>query len=118
MNTLKSNRQYTVDDVRIGKIIKEARVNQQITQEQLSEAVDVTSAFVAHIESGRRSLSLTTLSSIANTLNIPMNYFFAETEPTSDQKTINEFTQLIDNRPQKTKDAVLDIVRAALQHLD
>ena len=118
MNTSKSSRPYVVDNVRIGNIIRDARTNQQITQEQLSEAVDVTPAFIGHIERGDRSLSLTTLAGIASFLNIPMNRFFAETEPTPDQKTLNDFVQLVDGKPQKTKDAVLDIVRAALQHLD
>lgn len=118
MNTSKLNRPYVVDNVRIGNIIREARINQQITQEQLSEAVNVTPAFIGHIERGDRSLSLTTLVGIANILNIPMNYLFADTEPTPDQKTLSDFAQLIEGRPKKTKKAVLDIVRATLQRLD
>ena len=118
MNTSKNNRPYTVDNVRIGNIIREARTNMQMTQEQLSEAVDITPAFIGHIERGDRSLSLTTLAGIANILNIPMTYLFSDNYPTPDEKTINDFTQLIEDRPQKTKIAVLDIVRTALNHLD
>ena len=118
MSILKQNRHYSVDNIRIGRIIREARLNQKITQEQLSEAVEVTPAFIGHIERGSRSLSLTTLADIANILNIPMYYFFSDEDITPEQKTMNDFAQLIDGRPQKTKNAVLDIVRAALQYLD
>ena len=118
MNTSKSGRSYTVDNVRIGNIIREARINQQMTQEQLSEAVDITPAFIGHIERGDRSLSLTTLVGVANILHIPMSYFFADEEITSDPKALNDFAQLIEGRSEKTKKAVLDIVRTALQHLN
>ena len=118
MNTSKFDRPYMVDDVRIGKIIKEARINQRMTQETLSDAVGVTPAFIGHIERGDRSLSLTTLAGIANTLNIPMNYLFADNDPTPDEKVLTDFAQLIENRPAKTKNAVLDIVRTALEYLD
>jgi len=89
-----------------------------MTQEQLSEAVDVTPAFIGHIERGSRSLSLTTLAGIANVLNIPMSHMFSDKDIPQDQKTINDFAQLIEGKSQKTKKAVLDIVRTSLKHLD
>ena len=115
MNT--SNFSYTVDNRRISTIIREARINQGMTQEALSEAIDVSCAFIGHIERQDRSVSLNTLVSIANTLKIPIQSFFADTDPTPDEKTLNDFAQLIDGRSQETKTAVLDIVRTALQHL-
>jgi transcriptional regulator with XRE-family HTH domain len=118
MNTSKRDRPYTVDNARIGGVIREARNNRKITQEQLAEAVDVTPAFIGHIERGDRSLSLTTLAGIANELSIPMNALFSGADVTPDEKAVNDFAQLIYGRPQKTKKAALDIVRAALQHLD
>jgi len=118
MNISKTDRNYTVDNVRIGGIIREARLNRKITQEQLSEAVDVTPAFIGHIERGSRSLSLPTLAGIANILNIPMSYFFTDKDPAPDEKTLKDLMQLIEGRSEKTKAAVLDIVRAALQYLD
>jgi len=118
MSISKTDRIYTVDNIRIGRIIREARLNQRITQEQLSEAVDITPAFIGHIERGSRSLSLPTLAGIANILNIPMSYFFADEEPAPDEKVLNDFMQLVEGRSEKTKTEVLDIVRTALQHLD
>ena len=118
MNTSKTDRAYTVDNVRIGNIIREARINKKMTQEQLSEAVDITPAFIGHIERGDRSLSLTTLAGIANTLNIPMYLLFSDEEITPDKKTLNDFAQLVEGRPQKTKNAILEIVRTALDYLD
>ena len=118
MEILNSNGQYIVDNNRIGQIIREARINQKITQENLSETLDLTPAFIGHIERGSRSVSLTTLVCIANVLNIPIHYFFIDKNFTPDEKAVNAFVQLTEGRPQKTKDAVLDIIRTALTHLD
>ena len=108
----------SIDNVKIGSIIKEARLNVKMTQEQLAEAVDITPAFIGHIERGDRSLSLNTLVGIANTLNISMSYIFSNEEWSTDDNTINEFKQLMEDRPIKTKKAILAIIRTALEHLD
>jgi len=108
---------YVVDNARIGTIIRNARTNKRMTQEQLAEAVDITPAFIGHIERGGRSLSLTSLVRVANTLDIPISYFFADEEITLDQKTMTDFGQLIQGRSDETKRAALDIIRTALNYL-
>ena len=118
MNTSKSNKPYAVDNVRIGGIIRDARTNKKMTQEQLAEAVDITPAFIGHIERGGRSLSLTSLVGIANALDIPMHYFFSDEDISFDEKTTTAFAQLIEGRTDKAKSAALDIVRTALEHLE
>lgn len=107
----------SIDFVRLGSIIREARINQQLTQDQLSEAIEVTPAFIGHIERGERSLSLVTLVKIAKRLNISMDFLFSDIEPSFDDKIIEDFRQLVEDRPLETKEAVLDIVRTALRHL-
>jgi len=109
---------YTINDARIGQTIKNARNNLGMTQADLSEVLDLTPAFIGHIERGSRSVSLITLVGIANTLNIPIELIFADKDLTTDEKIMTDFAQLIDGRPANTKKAVLDIVRTALQHLD
>ena len=119
MDTPKTNKPYyVVDNIRIGNIIRDARTNKKMTQEQLAEAVDITPAFIGHIERGGRSLSLTSLVGIANVLSIPMSYLFADDDISFDEKTMTAFAQLIEGRTDKSKSAVLDIVRTALEYLD
>ena len=118
MDILKTNKPYAVSNVRIGGVIRDARTNKKMTQEQLAEAVDCTPAFIGHVERGGRSLSLTSLVGIANALDIPMHYFFSDEDITFDEKTTTAFAQLIEGRPAKTKSAILDIARTALEYLD
>ena len=102
---------------RIGNIIREARLNQGLTQEELAELVDVTPAYIGHIERNQRSFSLQTLVKLVTELDIDVNYLFSESIPTSEEQVIIDFKQLIKGKPLRTQEAVLDIVRTALKHL-
>lgn len=102
---------------RIGNIIREARLNQGLTQEELAELVDVTPAYIGHIERNQRSFSLQTLVRLVTELDIDMNYLFSEDVATKDEKIIIDFKQLISGKPLPTQEAVLDIVRTALKYL-
>jgi transcriptional regulator with XRE-family HTH domain len=102
---------------RIGNIIREARLNQGLTQEELAELVDVTPAYIGHIERNQRSFSLQTLVRLVTELDIDMNYLFSEDVSTDDEKIIVDFKQLISGKPLHTQEAVLDIVRTALKYL-
>lgn len=102
---------------RIGNIIREARLNQGLTQEELAELVDVTPAYIGHIERNQRSFSLQTLVKLVTELDIDMNYLFSENAATDDEKIIIDFKQLIGGKPLHTQEAVLDIVRTALKYI-
>ena len=102
---------------RIGNIIREARLNQGLTQEELAELVDVTPAYIGHIERNQRSFSLQTLVKLVTELDIDMNYLFSESAPTSEEQIVIDFKQLIKGKPLQTQEAVLDIVRTALKYL-
>ena len=101
---------------RIGNIIREARLNQGLTQEELAELVDVTPAYIGHIERNQRSFSLQTLVKLVTELDIDMNYLFSESVPTSEEQVVIDFKQLIKGKQPQTQEAVLDIVRTALKH--
>ncbi len=120
MNNQKSTRgrQTTIDFVRMGAIIKQARQNAGMTQEQLSEIIDVTPAFVGHIERGERSVSLKTLFSIADRLDISFDYLLSQNVILDDtQRNVKAFEQLIKDKSQNTQKAVLDLVRTALKYM-
>lgn len=121
MNSKKPSRgnQSSIDFVRMGAIIKQARKNAGITQEQLSEIIDVTPAFVGHIERGERSVSLKTLFSIAEKLDISFDYLLSQNVILDEtQLNVKSFEQLIKDKSPDTQKAVLDIVRTALKYME
>lgn len=58
--------------------ITEARLAKNITQEELSKLVGLTSATISRYESGKRIPKVTHLVDLAAALNLPINYFFIE----------------------------------------
>ena len=54
----------------IGKRIKINRINADLTQEKLSELIDISPTHLSNIETGTTRVSLTTLVSIANALSV------------------------------------------------
>ena len=63
---------------KVGALIKDARTQAELTQEQLAERVDISVAFVGHIERGTKIPSVATLYRISRALRCLMNDFFDE----------------------------------------
>ncbi|MFJ7969876.1 helix-turn-helix domain-containing protein [Psychrobacillus sp. NPDC096389] len=59
----------------IGKKVKEARLNQSLTQQELAEKCNLTKSHISKIENGQASPAVATLSKIAQELNAPLSWF-------------------------------------------
>ena len=57
----------------IGKRIKIVRINADLTQEALSEKVDLSPSHMSNIETGTTKMSLTTVVNIANALGVTVD---------------------------------------------
>ena len=60
----------------IGKNVRKYRQLANISQEKLSEILDVNSKFIGHVERFERYISLKKLIEIAEYFNIPVKKFF------------------------------------------
>ena len=60
----------------IGKNVRKYRQNANISQEKLSEILDVNSKFIGHVERFERYISLKKLIEIAQYFNVPVKNFF------------------------------------------
>ena len=63
----------------IGKRIKIARINKNMTQETVADRIGVTPQHVSNIETGNSSVSLTTLVAIANLLKVSADELLCDT---------------------------------------
>lgn len=57
----------------IGKRIKIARIQKDMTQEKLCERVDLSTSHMSNIETGTTKVSLTTIVNIANALSVTLD---------------------------------------------
>ncbi len=60
----------------IGKNVKKYRLASNLSQEKLSEILDVNSKFIGHVERFERFISLKKLIEIAEYFNVPVKNFF------------------------------------------
>lgn len=61
----------------IGQRIREKRQKAKMTQEELSEKLDVAPEYISRIENGRAQINLKRLGEISALLNVPIEYFVA-----------------------------------------
>lgn len=92
---------------RIGKKIKEVRLEKKLTQEYIADIVDVNTSHISNIENNRVKVSLSTLVQICNALNITVDYILAEEykQPSSaiEQEILHELNLCSD----ETKEQIL-----------
>lgn len=81
----------------IGKRIKIKRKEMKLTQEKLSEIIDVSPSYISEIERGSSICSLATITNIADTLNTSLDYLvLGITENNADKM----FTDILKSIPE------------------
>ncbi len=102
----------------LGKRIREERQKLHLTQENLSEKVGVSVAFIGQIERGERKLSLDTLVKVASQLGITVDYLLMDSVQLQDDQSIDQIKQLMLNRSAKEKRMALDLIKLTFAHID
>ncbi|MBR2000764.1 MAG: helix-turn-helix transcriptional regulator [Firmicutes bacterium] len=77
----------TVDYKAIGIRIKNTRIQNHLSQEQLAERCNISTSFLGHIERGTRKMSLETLVTLSTVLDVSIDYLLAD-RPVSGEKAI------------------------------
>ena len=76
-------------NLEVGKRITEKRKDRGLTREKLSELADVSVQFLADIEKGRKSMTVSTLRRIAAALGVTTDYIVNGIEQFSENEYIN-----------------------------
>ncbi|MED1606077.1 helix-turn-helix domain-containing protein [Cytobacillus kochii] len=78
---LKDMRERFLIELRqIGKRVKQARLNKQMTQQDLAEKCGLTKSLISKIENGQTASAVATLLKISNQLDIPLSWVLEENE--------------------------------------
>ena len=104
----------------IGEKIKKRRKELGITQEELAERLSVTYQQVQRYENGKNRLNVENIQVIADTLNVPVSYFFGDTDRdkvsenrvsylSADENRLLNYFRRIGNK--KAREIVLQLVR-------
>lgn len=92
----------------IGRQLRTLRKRQGLTLQQLGETAGLSAAFLSQVERELTSLSVSSLASIANALNVPPSFFFPH--PKSDSVAVRSY----EREPFRMDRA--DVVYARLGH--
>lgn len=87
--------------IEIGKRIKIKRKELNLTQEKLSEIIDVSPSYISEIERGSSICSLATITNIALTLNTSLDYLVLGITTNNADETFKEILKNIPAQNQK-----------------
>ena len=97
----------------LGDTIRQARIDNKLTQEQLAELVQITPTHLKHIESEHRKPSIEVLFALAETLHFSLDALFITDGSKENSRRKNELQLLINT----CSDNELDVLIAALREL-
>lgn len=101
----------------LGNRLREERKKLRYTQEEVAELIDVTPAFIGHIERGERGLSFETLINICTLLGVTIDYVLADVLPLKDDVVSVQIRNMLKNKTSEQKSAILDIMKAVTRNI-
>ena len=101
-----------IDYIAIGKRIRSARLAKKMTQETLSNMIDVTPTYISTIENGHTKLSLSTLLSIAQILDTTVDQLLYDNTPVLISQFDADIKELTSDCSKQEKDFLLEIIKS------
>lgn len=98
----------------IGARIKAAREAKGLTQERLAELIGKSTTHISVIERGCKAPKLETFVEIANALGVSSDSLLLDVVSHANQSTTSELAIMIEKKPRKEQQRILNAVRALL----
>ena len=98
----------------IGERLKKARLSKGLTQEQLSEKLDVSVAFLSRAERGKVKINLTRITEICDILDVSISTILTGTGFNSKDYLTEDFSNLLKNCPPEKIKLIYDIAKVII----
>lgn len=105
-----------IDYTALGKRIKEKRISQKLTQEQLGEMCELSAAHIGHIERGTRIMSVDVLFRIAQVLNVSVDYLLFDS--VENNNIFNSIAPILKDTDKNKVKHFLNTVRILAENID
>lgn len=105
-----------IDYKLIGQRLAKCRKEKHITQEQMAEHLDVSTAFISKIECGRTQINLERLVQICHFLEIEPSYILQGADCASPVYMNGELSQLLSECPKEALPLVKSILEDVIVH--
>ncbi len=105
-----------IDYKLIGQRLAKCRKEKRVTQEQMAEYLDVSTAFISKIECGRTQINLERLVEICHFLQIEPAYILQGADSASPAYMGGELSQLLSQCPREAIPLVKSILEDIIAH--
>lgn len=95
----------------IGQRIKQARLNKNLTQEDLAEQIDISVAFLSRVERGNSHINLKRLNQLCRLLDVSEGYILNGVSSKSENYLNKEFSDLLKSCKPETQKLIYDIAK-------
>lgn len=100
----------TINYEELGLRIKELRIDKKLTQDNLAQMVDINVSHISNIENNHTKVSLPVLFSIANALNVTIDYLLARQYNNCDLALDNAILKSLQNCDSEKKERILKMI--------
>ncbi len=100
----------------LGKRIREERLRLNLTQERLSEDVEISTAYLGQIERGERSLTLDKLVRLANRLGVTVDYLLSDSVSISPDNQTDRILQLLQDKTAEDKEMAFQVLKTIFRY--
>lgn len=84
-----------IDYISVGKKIKDARLNQNLTQSELADELGVSIGYISQVESGDKCFNLKRLEEVAEFLDKPIGHFLGGVGANERESLMNEIIEIL-----------------------
>lgn len=93
-----------------GQRLRQYRIRNHMTQDDLAEKIDTATSSISHLENGTHSPSLKTLIKLCNTLGIGVDDLLADSLPVRDSYLERDIAELLSDCNPNEKRIIKDII--------
>lgn len=97
-------------NIPLGKKLKAIRLERKLTREALAEKIDVSSRFLASVESGQVGISLETLKKLCLEFGVSSDFLLGITEVSQNEKVFNDILNRINQLDEIYLENLLEII--------
>jgi len=104
-----------MDNIVLGKRIREARLQKKMTQEQLSEKANIGLYFLGEVERGVKTPSLKVFVAIAEALGVSTDSLLRDSVSAGSIYVNNEITRRLDTLTPKQRACAVEVLEAYIK---
>lgn len=101
----------------LGKRIREERLRLNLTQENLAEDINISTAYLGQIERGERHITLDKLIPLAERLGVSVDFLLSDYIQPNDDVSLALIRQFLDGRTDTEKELVVNMIKLLFSYM-